>query len=433
MVAAPVPRAARGSIWGISGMLAISLVAMGLIPIDKVVTARGRVISRIPALVVQPLETSIVRAIAVSEGQQVHAGDTLAELDPTFTEADVGGLASQVSLLGAEVARLQAETEGHLFTYAGSDPNFALQASIAAERSSEWKLKHDMYQQRIDGLNAVIARSAADVKTFQARQRVAEKILSIRKELERREVGSTLDSLAAIDNDLGMTSASSNAAQTEESAQHDLGAVTAERDAYDQDWRAKVSQELSEQREKLIEAKKQLSKAQRRQQLVVLHADRDATVLTVAKVSVGSVLLPGEHFITLVPAGSPLEVEVNIVGHDSGFVHEGAPAAVKFDAFPASQYGLAYGSVRTVSADSFTGSDDDKSGFGTAPVNLGSSEPFYRSRITLDEVKLHDVPPGFHIVPGMPATADIKVGRRTVLAYLLGRILPVASEGMREP
>jgi hemolysin D len=33
----------------------------------------------------------------------------------------------------------------------------------------------------------------------------------------------------------------------------------------------------------------------------------------------------------------------------------------------------------------------------------------------------------------MPVTADIKVGKRTVLSYLLGRIMPLASEGMREP
>jgi len=30
-------------------------------------------------------------------------------------------------------------------------------------------------------------------------------------------------------------------------------------------------------------------------------------------------------------------------------------------------------------------------------------------------------------------TADIKVGKRTVLSYLLGRVMPVAREGMREP
>ena len=46
---------------------------------------------------------------------------------------------------------------------------------------------------------------------------------------------------------------------------------------------------------------------------------------------------------------------------------------------------------------------------------------------------LHDVPVGFRIIPGMPVTADIKVGKRTVLQYLLGLMLPVAQEAMREP
>ncbi len=58
---------------------------------------------------------------------------------------------------------------------------------------------------------------------------------------------------------------------------------------------------------------------------------------------------------------------------------------------------------------------------------------FYRSRITLDAIKLHDTPTGFHLVPGMPVTADIKVGKRTMMLYLLGRFLPVAMDGMREP
>jgi len=33
----------------------------------------------------------------------------------------------------------------------------------------------------------------------------------------------------------------------------------------------------------------------------------------------------------------------------------------------------------------------------------------------------------------MPITADILVGKRTVMRYLLGRVVPVATEGMREP
>jgi hemolysin D len=33
----------------------------------------------------------------------------------------------------------------------------------------------------------------------------------------------------------------------------------------------------------------------------------------------------------------------------------------------------------------------------------------------------------------MPVTADIKVGKRTVMEYLLSRVMATTSEGMREP
>ncbi len=87
-----------------------------------------------------------------------------------------------------------------------------------------------------------------------------------------------------------------------------------------------------------------------------------------------------------------------------------------------------------MSADSFTAQDEQRNKFGTAvPMAAGSTEPFYRSRIALDRVELHDVPNGFHLTPGMPVTADIKVGKRTMLSYLMTKVLPVAAEGMREP
>ncbi len=152
-----------------------------------------------------------------------------------------------------------------------------------------------------------------------------------------------------------------------------------------------------------------------------------------AKVSVGSVLQSGQQFITLVPADAQLEVETNISCHDNGFVHVGDPVAIKFDTFPYSQYGLAEGRVRTVSPDSFTAVDEARNPTSALPMAASSTESFYRARIAIDKVKLHGVPPGFHIMPGMPVTADVRVGERTVLKYLLGAVLPVAQEAMREP
>ena len=154
---------------------------------------------------------------------------------------------------------------------------------------------------------------------------------------------------------------------------------------------------------------------------------------SVAKVSVGSVMQSGRQLITLVPADAPLEIEANIFGRDNGFVHVGNPVAIKFDTFPYSQYGMGEGTVRTVSPDSFNAQEEARNPTSAAPLPQTNTEPFYRARIAIDELGLHNVPGGFHVIPGMPVTADIKVGKRTVLSYLLGRIMPVAQEGMREP
>jgi HlyD family secretion protein len=51
----------------------------------------------------------------------------------------------------------------------------------------------------------------------------------------------------------------------------------------------------------------------------------------------------------------------------------------------------------------------------------------------LDQINLHNTPAGFHLIPGMPVNADILVGKRTVMAYFLGRAMPLVREGLREP
>lgn len=436
IIAAPVPRSARGIVWMVTALFATCVVAMGLIPVDKVVTAPGKVVSQAATIVVQPLDTAIVRSIDVHEGQVVRAGDILARLDPTFAAADVGALAAQVDSMQAEVSREQAEVEGKPFAYTGTDPNLSLQAAIFAQRQSERTFKLETYQQKINGLAATVQRSLADASAYRQRLAVAEQVEHMRKDLERLQVGSRLNSLQATDNKLEIQRGLENAVNTAESAKRDLAAMVAERDSYEGNWHAEVAQKLAESARKLSDAREQLNKAKLRRELVELRADRDATVLTIAKVSVGSVLQSGDQFITLVPLDAPLEVEGKIAGSDDGFVHVGDPVAIKFDTFPYSQYGLAYGTVKTISADSFTSADSPNGrgarGSGMA-ADPGGSEPFYRARVSLDQIKLHDTPVGFHLIPGMPVTADIKVGKRTMLGYLLGRIMPVAHEAMREP
>ena len=83
------PRIARLTLYGITLMIAAAVAWASLASIDEIVVAPGRLITKQPTIIVQPLETSIIRSIDVAAGDVVHAGQTLATLDPTFCQSDV--------------------------------------------------------------------------------------------------------------------------------------------------------------------------------------------------------------------------------------------------------------------------------------------------------------------------------------------------------
>jgi hemolysin D len=429
----PMPPIARGFTLTLASMIAMMITMAGVIKVDRVVTAAGVVVARAPTIVVQPLETAIVRSIDVHPGDLVHAGQILAHLDPTFATADMGTLVAQVSTLQAQVSRMQAELENRPFTYSGLEPNMALQAAIYGQRQAEFNFKLENYRQKADSLTATIARARADIVSFTDRLTYARTLESMRKELEHLNVGSKINTLSAMDTRSQMQGSLDGAQQQALGGQRDLAALIAERNGYVQSWHTDIGDKLTEALGKLSDARELLNKAQLRRQLVELRAERDGTVLTVGKVSVGSVLNAGQQFITLVPTDAPLEVEANIAGTDDGHVHVGDAVDVKFDTFPYTQYGMAHGVVRIVSPDSFSAQDEQRNPSGSAPVPSNSNGLWFRSRITLDQIALHGTPADFHLIPGMPIQADIRVGQQTVLRYMLGKTVPLVTEGMREP
>jgi hemolysin D len=429
----PMPRIARRLTLTFSTMIGVMLIASGLIKVDRVVTAQGIVVAKTSTTVVQPLEAAIVRSIDVAPGDVVHAGQILARLDPTFAAADMGALVAQVSALQAQVSRMQAEMENRPFTYSGLDPNMAFQAAIYSQRQAEFNFKLENYQQKMDSLSATLARSRSDMATYGDRLAYAKSLETMRLQLEHMNVGSKINTLSAMDSRAEMAGNLASAQQQAQGAQRDLAAMVAERNGYIQSWHTDVEEKLTDALSKLSDARESLNKARLRNQLVEFRAEQDGTVMSVAKVSVGSVLKAGDQLMTVVPTNAPLEIEANIAGKDDGHVHVGDTVDIKFDTFPYSQYGMAHGIVRIVSPDSFTAQDEQRNPTGSAPLSPQQGGVFYRSRITLDQIDLHGTPAGFHLVPGMPITADVRVGKQTVLRYMLGRTVPLATEAMREP
>jgi hemolysin D len=435
VVARPIPRSARMTTWVVAGAILSAVTVMGLYPVDKVVAVPGKVVAMVPNIVVQPLDTSIVRQISVHEGQIVHAGESLAMLDPTFAAADAAASDAKVASLHAEVSRLEAESEGRPYTGDGSQPS-QVQSMIYTQRHAEMQAKLENYAQRIASLHVKVEQTSADINSYAEQYKVAQTKENMRRELEHMQVGSKLSTLDADAQRAEVQRALQAAFSAHKSAHAELDGLMAERDAYVEQFKSDVAQQLADQGRKLADAEEQATKAALRRRLTVLRADRDAIVLNVAKLSVGSVVQSGDELITLVAADAPLQVETNIPAREAGFVHPGNHAVIKFATLPYTTYGYATGTLRMVSADSFATPQTARE--RSARPTLSQPDPdsgtaFYRGTVSVDSMKLHDLPEGFHMAPGMPVTADIKVGKRTILAYLLSNVVPTLTEGMREP
>ena len=122
--------------------------------------------------------------------------------------------------------------------------------------------------------------------------------------------------------------------------------------------------------------------------------------------------------------GSPVEVEVHVLPRDVGFIRAGDPVKVKFDAFNFIEHGTAAGTVRWISEGAFVVNED---------TGQATQEPFYKVRIALTNIDLHNVPDSFRLIPGMTLTADVHIGTRSVFMYIVNGAVQGMNEAMREP
>lgn len=430
LVNMPPTPSAQYIVWLVGALMLSTLTVMVVFPLDKVVSTRGRLVSTETPIVVQPLDPSIVRSIKVHEGDFVRKGEVLAELDPTSTGADIDNMRAQNEQYQAEVDRLIAEAENKNYTAVPSNPASVQQAEAFLRRRGEYNAKINNYDKTMASLQHDMKGYQASAAMYAAQSKVAADVHSMRMQLQKDQVGSKLSTLSAQNALMDIERSQIGAQQQAASAKNKLAAQTAEKESYVQNWKAEVYRDLSIAEHHLAEVQASYRKAILHNQLVVMKAREDAIVLSVARVSVGGVLTAGQRMMTLIPVGKGLEVESVLSGKDVGYVKLGDKALVKFETFPYQQYGGADAIVRTISADSFVQDEDAQQvGVSLDPKN----EAFFRVRMRIDKYTLHGIPSFFHPQPGMPVTADIKVGKRTIMQYMLNSIMPLMQEGMREP
>ena len=407
----------------------LALFVIGLITwaslsyLDKIVASKGKVISTEPNVMVQPLEMAAIKQVLVRAGDVVHRGQVLATLDPTFTQADVLQLESRLANADAQIARLEAEHDGTPFVSAADRYGYGtLQQALWRERQAQYQSQMQNYEEKLARLRSNVSKYEIDRVHLNERLKVVREIENMRSSLMATQVGSKLNLLQATSDRIDIERNLVLNQNELQGNRHDLQALLAERDVFIQQWNGKIIEELTTQRNEREALREQLTKARKRQALVQLDAPIDAIVLEVSpKATPGSIAKEAEPLFTLVPVGAPLEVEANIDARELSFVQVGDKVRIKLDAYPYMQHGSLEGEVAMISEDSFSDKDN------------ANGVLFYRARIKLLNTTLDNVPTNFRLIPGMPLTADIKVGERRIITYFLRPILRGVDESLREP
>ena len=425
--------AERGTLYTLAALVVFFLVFISVFKIERVVNAPGRLLPIAGTITVQPMEKAIIRRVLVSVGAQVKKGEILATCDPTFTTADLTQLQQKIASLEAQQRRMQTEAALRDFAAAPGNPYDALQVSIFEKRRTEFRAGVSDFDERIGSAEAQTAGLRKKLKDDETRLGLAQKVEGLHNDLLAKGYVSQMENLNIQSQRVGLASDLEQTRSSIDSNVHQLESLKEQRKQFIDKWNDDNLSALAGVRDSLDAAQQDLAKAKRMSELVNLVAPEDAVVVKVPNLSAGAIAVDAQPLFNLVPLNAPLEVDAQIDSQDIGFVKVGDPVTIKFDAYKFLEHGTGKGVVKTISQDAFTeaNTQDAATSAGAAPGSPRA--PYFDTRITITGLNLHDVAKNFRISPGMTLEADIVVGKRTILWYLIGGALRSGAEAMQEP
>lgn len=416
--------------FAIARMVSLSICFMALLTIayayfshiDVVVTVQGRVIPAGKSKVVQPLETGIVKTIAVKDGQHVKAGDVLVELDPTNPGADSERLGLEVALAQADAQRLGALSRGVSTFSVGTQ----LPADLAANQQAMLNNRLAEQSARLASIDADIAKKQADVSAIQASlTQIKRSLPLVQKKHDMRvdlaktghiaETGLIETQLELVNLEKEMNVQSKRLLEGEAG----LNASQKQRAQAVAEFNSKVSSEIAEAGKRRDATQQELKKANQRKELQVLRAPIDGVVQQLAVTTVGGVVTQAQALMTIVPENSPFEVEAQVINKDIGQLKVGQRVINKIETFDFTRFGYIDGEILWIGGDAVM---DQKLG------------PVYPIRIKLNATQVPNIVNGSRgkVAAGMSVMSDIKTDQRRMIEYFLAPMLRYKEESLRE-
>lgn len=377
----------RGSsrlVWILSAFFFAFAVWAKNAPLDEIVRGAGVMVPSSNAQVVQSLEGGILNEINVREGDRVSAGQVLAKLNETRYRAEVGDFESQIRAITARLARLEAELD--------RVESFQLPKVIAVADPLLAVSEEQLFQARMLQFHSELADAEEQLLLRSDKVQLMTRMV---KQGAMPEIDLINEKLAESD-------------------------ARAGRDRILSEFQLQRSEEISTLVAEMSRLEAQVEQSRDQLARSRLVSPSDGIINTIYTTTIGGVVQPGEPIFEVTPLDDEMLVEVKIQPKDIAFVAKDMATTVKLSAYDYTIYGSLSGRIAQISADTF---EDESSPDG---------QPYYKVLISVDDYAFPEHEEKVEIRPGMLADAEVHVGSKTVLQYLI-KPLVKSSEALREP
>lgn len=414
----------RAVIWTIIAAAVVAIAWAFLARVDTVAVAEGRLVPEGRLRSVEAAEQGVIRAIDVREGQRVRAGQTLIELDPTVAEAEADTASTELSTAALTRARdnallnFAAGKSSALLSPEHADPAAVeSERQLVASRIDEYLAKRRSIDQRRVGAQAALEGAQAEIGKLQRTLPLLREALDLQRGLEAQGFGARQKLLqqeqAYVSAEQDLRGQTAKAAE----ARAQIASIEGELAQTREEFVSKAAEERAEAESVVATRGNVVREANRRRGLQRLVAPVSGTVQEVTVTNIGEVPEIGKPLVTIVPDNEPLVVEALLLNKDAGVVRVGMPAAIKFEAFPFTRYGVLHAKVLQISPDATV---DQQRGL-VFPARLG----------LLQGTILENGRPA-PLSPGMVVTAEIVTGSRRVIDFLWSPLQRATHEAARE-
>ena len=339
----------RATTWGLMGTATFALGWLAIAKTDEIVSVTGKLEPLGSVQEIQMPTGGIASKILVRDGDAVNAGDIVMRLDGEATEQ-----------------RLNSLQEGK-------------------------KLKAEQLELKQLELKQYLLLNDAEIKTLSNNLALQREILSRYKMLNEQGAASELQYLQQL-NKVEETSGTLKQVRVDRIRQQ-----------------AVQNQQIQQLKAELQELQAQITEASVNIRYQALRSPVDGIVFDLKPRGEGYVAQSTETVMKVVPYDT-LEARVEIPSSEIGFVKVGMPADLSIDSFPATDFGVLEGKVKSIGSDAL-------------PPSQVDNRPEYRypAMIQLDsqQLKLKDGEE-LPLQVGMSLTSNIKLRKVSYLQLLLG-------------